>query len=387
MTMAGRSVAVVGVGYSPFTRHGDPDPRTLALASVRAATDDAGLSPLQIDGMFHYKFDGDISVQEIQSMLGIEDLAVFSDTTVTGPSGLTSAMEAVMAVASGACEVGVAVRCITRKTGHAGAMSVDKTPVAGVHQYLAPFGWGNSGVLPGIALRKQRRMSQYGTSAEEYGLVALNARAWSKDNERAVLRKEITMDEYLSSRVIADPLLVLDCDYPVNGSVAIVFTTAERAADLAKRPVHVDAYAYATGGHPDAGWIFGDDFLYGSTTACAKRLWSRTSLSPADIDVAQIYDGFTHVTLSWIEALGFCGPGEFGEWADGGKTIGPGGSLPMNTSGGHLAEGRVHGLQFLAEAVLQLRGECGVRQVHDARTAVVTSAFAAQTGAMLVTAG
>jgi acetyl-CoA acetyltransferase len=179
--------------------------------------------------------------------------------------------------------------------------------------------------------------------------------------------------------------LLFDCDYPVNGACAAIITTAERAADLRRKPVLVDAMAYASGAHPDVAWAFSDDFLFGSTRACAERLWSRASVTAADIDVAQIYDGFTHITISWIEALGFCGIGEYSGWVDGGRRIGPGGDLPMNTSGGHLAEGRVHGLQFLNEAVLQLRGECGRRQVPDARTAVVTNAHGPQSGAMILT--
>ncbi|NGP08673.1 thiolase family protein [Rhodococcus sp. 14C212] len=382
MTTKGRQAAVVGVGYSDLFRHGDPDPRRLAVQASRAALDDAGLGAADIDGMFHFRFDGDISVHQIQTELGIPDLAVYSDTMVFGPSGLASVMEAAMAVESGACEVAMAIRCITRKTGHVGALSTDDAPAPGTYQYLAPFGWGN--VITGMALRKQRRMAEFGGGGEEYALVALNARKWASQNERAVLREEITSEQYWSARPVADPLLVLDCDYPVNGAVVTIITTAERAADLRQRPVYIDSYTYASGRNPDAPWAFGEDFLYTSTRACADRLWSRTSLTREDVDVAQIYDGFTHITVSWIEALGFCGIGEFASWADGGKTIGPGGALPMNTSGGHLAEGRVHGIQFVTEAVLQLRGECGVRQVQDANVSVVTNAFGSQTGAMLL---
>jgi acetyl-CoA acetyltransferase len=161
-----------------------------------------------------------------------------------------------------------------------------------------------------------------------------------------------------------------------------VLTTAERARDLRKTPVLIDAFAYGTGGRPD--WVFGEDFIYGGTLAAAKTLWSRTSLKPADVDVAELYDGFTHITISWIEALGFCGLGEFGGWVDGGRTIGPGGALPLNTHGGQLAEGRLHGLAHVGEAVLQLRGECGVRQVPGAKVAVVTNAHGPQAGALLL---
>jgi acetyl-CoA acetyltransferase len=181
---------------------------------------------------------------------------------------------------------------------------------------------------------------------------------------------------------VADPLLLLDCDYPVNGACAVVLTSRERARDLRHVPVVVDALAYGTGAGAD--WLYGDDFLFGGTIPCAQRLWAKASVGPADVDVAELYDGFTHITISWIEALGLCGIGEFHDWVDDGDRIGPGGALPVNTSGGQLAEGRLHGLAFLAEAVQQLRGECGARQVPGAEVAVVANAHGPQSGAMVL---
>jgi acetyl-CoA acetyltransferase len=233
-----------------------------------------------------------------------------------------------------------------------------------------------------IAMKIRRRIEQYGGSKEDYGQIALNARRWAKDNPRAIFRDPLTMDDYLASRQIAEPLQLLDCDYPVNGAVALVLTTAERARDLAKQPVLIDSFAYGTGANPD--WVFTDEFIYGGTIEAGKRLWSRTALKPQDVDVAELYDGFTHITISWLEALGFCGLGEFGDWVDGGKRIGPGGDLPLNTHGGQLTEGRLHGLAFVTEAVLQLRGECGVRQAPNARVAVIANAHGPQAGAMLL---
>ena len=202
-------------------------------------------------------------------------------------------------------------------------------------------------------------------------------------NPRAVLREPLTMDDYLSSRMIVPPLRVFDCDYPVNCAAAVVITTAERARDLRRPVILVDAMTWSTG--PRVDWVFVDDFLYGGEFATAERLWERSSVTVDDIDVAQIYDGFTTITVSWIEALGFCGRGGFGDWVDGGKRIGPGGQLPMNTSGGQLAEGRVHAMGLLNEAVLQLRGECGERQVEGARVALVASGLYPQCGGMILT--
>jgi acetyl-CoA acetyltransferase len=225
-------------------------------------------------------------------------------------------------------------------------------------------------------------MFEYERPETDFGYVAVNAREWSSKNPRAALRDRITLDDYLASRMIVSPLRLLDCDYPVNGAAATVITTAERARDLRQPPVIVDAMSYGTGARPD--WLFTDDFLRGGATECADRLWSRSSVGRDDVDVAQIYDGFTNVTVSWLEALGFCAPGEFGDWVDGGNRIGPGGRLPLNTSGDQLAEGRLHAISLLNEAVLQLRRSCGDRQVPGAEVAVVACGLYQQCGAMVL---
>jgi acetyl-CoA acetyltransferase len=147
--------------------------------------------------------------------------------------------------------------------------------------------------------------------------------------------------------------------------------------------VWIDAIAMGTGWKPD--FTYTDEFLFGGTRRSAATMWKRSSVTPADVDVAELYDGFTHIAMAWVEAMGLCGIGEFGDWVDGGRTIGPGGALPLNTSGGQLAEGRLHGLGFLAEAVAQLRGECGPRQVPDAHVAVVANGFGPQTGSCVLT--
>ena len=225
-------------------------------------------------------------------------------------------------------------------------------------------------------------MDEFGHSAEEYGEIALNARRWAALNDRAVLRTQLTMDDYLGARVIVDPLVLLDCDYPINGSCAVVVTTAERARDLAHRPVLVDALSWGTGRGSD--FVFGADLLYGGSILCADTLWNKSRFTSADVDVLSLYDGFTHLPISWVEALGFCGYGEFADWVDHGRTIGPGGSMPLNTSGGMLAEGRIQGIGLVAEAAMQLRGECGARQVPDAAVAAVAGGGSNDAGALIL---
>lgn len=386
MSGLARGVAVAGVGYSPISRSAALDINRLTFTACKAALDDAGLSPEDVDAVVEYQFGRGEAPTAIgaQRLLGIPNLNMFNDIMGSGPSGLASAMDAAMAIASGVCETALVYRCMTRAAGHSGAVQGGPAPAEGPLQYTAPYGLGG-GIIHTMGMRKQRRIQVLGGSEEDYGLIAINARRWGGGNERAVLREPITMEDYLASRPVADPLRLLDCDYPVSGCCAAVLTTAERASDLAHTPVLVDAVAYGTGIRPD--WTFGGDLLFGGSRQCAERLWSKSSVGPADVDVAEIYDGFTHITISWIEALGFCGEGEFGGWVDKGRTIGPGGSLPLNTHGGQLSEGRMHGLAFLTEATLQLRGQCGDRQVPGAEVAVVANALGPQCGAMVLTRG
>ena len=383
MSSLAREVAVVGVGYSELSRTGEPNPNALALAAAKNALTDAGVTSADVDGIFEYKFGPESPwAQDMARLLGVPDLAAFADIFPSGPSGLAGALAGVMAVASGACETALVYRCLTRAAGHQGGVASGPETVSGRDQFLTPYGY-LGGILVLLGLKKQRWMAEYRRPEEDFGRITVNARRWSALNPRAVMRDQLTMDDYLSSRMVADPLRVLDCDYPVNGAVATVITTAERAADLRHHPVLVDAMAYATGRGAD--WMFDTDFLYGGAGDCADRLWRRSSVTAADIDVAQVYDGFTPVTVAWIEALGACGGGEFGDWVGDGSRLGPGGDFPLNTAGGQLAEGRLHGIGFLNEAVLQLRGQCGDRQVPDARVAVVTSGVYPQCGAMVLT--
>jgi acetyl-CoA acetyltransferase len=384
MSALTRDIAFVGVGYSDLSRQGDPSPRALTVQAVKAALRDSGLRADQIDGIFEYKFGPESpGAQEVARLLGIPDLAGFGDIMASNPSGLGGALASAMAVASGVCETALVFRCLSRSAGHQGGVVTGPDAVGGRDQFLTPYGY-LGGILVEMGLKKQRWMAEYGDSEQALGKIAINARRWAALNPRAVLRDQLTMDDYLSSRMISDPLRLLDCDYPINGAVATIVTTAERAADLQQPPVMVDTMCYGTG--KGADWTFHNDYLYGGTFDCSERLWRTSSVGVADIDIAQIYDGFTSVAASWLEALGVCGRGELNDWIGDGSRIGPGGDFPMNTSGGQLAEGRLHGISFLNEAVLQLRGQCGERQVPNAQVGVVASGLYPQCGAMVLTA-
>jgi acetyl-CoA acetyltransferase len=226
-------------------------------------------------------------------------------------------------------------------------------------------------------------MHEYGTSKEQLGWVALNGRGHAALNDQAVMRSPMTMDDYLGAPMISDPLGRLDCDLPIDGAVGIVLSSADTAADCPNPPVRLEAVGCAN--HDTHGWEPRADFPAMGATDAAAQMWARTDLTAADVDVAELYDGFSILTLSWLEALGFCGEGESGAFVEGGQRIGLGGAVPLNTYGGQLSAGRLHGFWLFHEAVLQLRGHAGRRQVPGAQVAVTSAGGGFRCGCILLT--
>ena len=381
---ARRVAALAGVGWSRVFRGAGPDVETLTAEACLAALGDSGVRPADIDAIFEYQVGSESpKCHYVQRLLGTGDLAVYTDIMGSGASGFAGVVAALTAVESGACETALVFRSMQQQAGNTGSAVGDPVPQAGsspLHDELvAPYGM--FGIIPATALRMARRAFQYGSCPEHYGYIAINARRWAALNDRAMQRKPITMDEYLHSKLLCDPLRLHDCDYPVSGSCALIITTLERSRDLRQPPLRVAAHAQSTGA---GDWIHARDFLHGGAPKCAERLWQRSGLRPDDIDVLQVYDGFTYSALTWIEALGFCDLGEAGDWLGQGERIGPGGSVPLNTNGGQLAEGRLHGLSSVAEAVLQLRGDAGQRQVPAAVSAAVTVSWGSQCAGMIL---
>ena len=216
-----------------------------------------------------------------------------------------------------------------------------------------------------------QHFARYGTTRETLGWVALNARANAARNPTAVFRDPLTMEDYLASRPISSPLGLLDCDPLCDGSVAVVVSALDAAGDLRHPPVRVEAVGMQITERLewDQGVLSHEPQVLGP----AAHLWSRTDLRPADVDVAELYDGFTFNCVTWFEALGFCGIGEAKDFLDTGKRIALDGDLPLNTHGGQLSHGRTHGMGLVHEAITQLRGDGGPRQVRNAATAVVST--------------
>ncbi len=211
-----------------------------------------------------------------------------------------------------------------------------------------------------LALNCRRHMELYGTTKEQLGWLAINSRRNAALNPLAVYREPMTMADYLAARPVSSPFGLFDCDVPVDGSVAVVVSAADYARDCPHRPVAVEAIGGSNGA---GGWFHRADYPKMASADAAAQMWSRSDLKPADLDVAELYDGFTFLTFAWLEALGICADGEAGPFVEGATRIALDGSLPLNTYGGQLSAGRMHGYWLLHEACLQLRGDAGPRQL------------------------
>jgi acetyl-CoA acetyltransferase len=236
-------------------------------------------------------------------------------------------------------------------------------------QWMLPFGAFSGPTWMGMWAT--RHMHEFGTTREQIAAIALNARRNAQRNPKAVLQGDLTMDDYLSSKMISDPLCLFDCDIAVDGVTALIVSTADHAPDVPTTPVHFEAVGSAL--HGRASWDQWEDMTQTAAAGAGEHLWSRTALKPADVDVANLYDGFSVLTLFWLEGLGFCGKGESGPFVEGGTRIALDGELPLATSGGQLSAGRLHGFGHLYEACLQLRGQAEGRQVKNAKVAVTSA--------------
>lgn len=375
--MMGRRVAVVGVGYSKVGRKTGLTQRELTTQCVKAALDDAGLPASSVDG---YCTVGGEPLGDAH-MLGMQPLSWFSQAMMA-PAFSYAAIQSIAAVASGQCETALTTRIIQQQpTGDALLQMNAAGPApGGPGQFLAPFGAGSPTQWAGLLTR--RRMFEFKETEEHYAAHVVTQRSHASLNEDAIFRDPLTEEDYFAARYVSEPVRILDCDYPVDAGSAVIFTTEERARDLAQKPVFVESAALSS--VSELNFELLADMARTAPHHCASLLWSRTDLSPADVDCAQLYDGFTFITFEWLEALGLCGEGEAGRFvADGNTRLG--GAMPTNTDGGACNVGRRHGANFCIEATRQLRGQCGERQVPDAEVAVWSNAVGPFAAAFLLT--
>jgi acetyl-CoA acetyltransferase len=383
-------VALTGVGQSRVGRRLMVDPLSLTVDAALAAIEDAGLTLADIDGLSTYPgphADGmsEGGVTAVEEALAIRPTWVNGGPETPGQNG--SIMAAMLAVAAGLCRHVLCFRTVWQASEAAllrsGQIRQPDARATGMMEFRAPF--GAMSAAQWIGMHASNYFHRYGAGRELLGAIAVNARANAARNPEAVYRDPITLDDHLSARMITTPFGLYDCDVPVDGAVAVIVSAVETARDRPKPPVLVEA----VGTQILERLSWDQDTLTHMPQALGPgaHLWTRTSLRPDDVDVAQIYDGFTFNTISWIEALGFCGLGEAADFLDGGRTIALDGRLPLNTHGGQLSAGRTHGYGFVREAMLQLRGEATGRQVPGAEVAVVAAGGGVPAGVMLLRRG
>jgi acetyl-CoA acetyltransferase len=365
-------VAIAGVGYSQIARDTGRSEGSLAVEACKNALADAGLTIDDVDGISVWPdrtssvFEGP-SIAYMHRALGMKDTK-FWQAYGAGPAQLSSIVGATYAIAAGAASTVICFRAHLRQEqrfyvpGSTGA-----NQAAGDQAFRAPYGMPAG--APRFALWAQRQAHEYGVSDEDRGEFVLLAREHAQLNPRAVWRgSPLTMADYLASDLISSPLRILDCDMPVDGAVAVILTQVERASDLRCEPAVIRSMGHATG--PTIDFETWPDMSHMGSRYAAEQLWAGTDLTPADVDVAQVYDGFSTLALAWLQDMGFVDQRDVGDWLrEGNGRLGS--AMPICTDGGQLGGGRLHGFGKVAEAVLQLRGECGPRQVPGAEVSLV----------------
>ena len=371
--------AIAGIGATDFSKSSGRSDLTLAAEASLAAIRDAGLTPDDVDGIVRCDLDH-VTHHALASTLGIKELTYWGEV---GPGGVAPAAmigQAVGALLGGLATAVLVFRSLNGRSGRrygSGFAGEESQTVGGdcsFDEYYLPFGLLTPGQL--FAMIAQRHMQEFGTRVEDLAAIALACRNRANANPAAQMHDRVlTMEDYLEARMISTPLCLYDFCLETDGACAAIITTTERARDMARPPVLIRAVAQCADDQNQGGMCFPtllrDEITTFSSARTAQLLYRRAGLGPSDVDVAQFYDCFTITALVQIEDYGFCPKGEGGPFASSGA-IELGGELPMNTAGGHLSEGYIHGMNHIIEGVRQMRGE-SFSQVPGAETCLVTS--------------
>lgn len=375
--------AIAGIGWTQFSKNSGMSVLSLALEACLNAIEDAGLSVEEIDGVLTYNLGDSVSPTAVATALGLPSLRYHLEWWVGGPGSCGIVATAAMAVLSGMAGTVVCFRALNGRSGFR-LGGTGQTPSAQDEaQFTVPYGWATYPQY--LAMCCQRHMLLYGTTSRQLGAIAVTCRKHASLNERAMMRTPFTLEEYLSSRMIVEPFRLLDICLETDGGCAVVVTSAERARDLKRPPIYIMSAAYGGGPSPGlgyAGFLSWPEHAETFGKYIAPQLFSTAGIGPKDVDVAEIYDCFTWSLLAQLEDFGFCRKGEGGPFVEEGR-IEMGGDLPVNTQGGLLSEGYIHGFNNVLEAVSQLRGDAGPRQVQDAEIALCTG-FGVSTGSALI---
>ncbi len=387
MPSPGSAAVIAGLGEPPVGRLTGKNPTELHIDAAMLAIEDSGIDKHDIDGLMTtgtFLNDNIRHHMIIGEHLGIH-CKLFADTLRSGGhSYLNGVQVAQWAVESGLCKAVLLLRGDTTLSGVPAGTSLKAYIEYGAHplEFEVPFGI----TVPGVyAMLAQRHMHEFGTTPAQLANIAVACRKHAALNPKAFKREPITVDDVLNSRMVSSPLRLLDCSPTCDGAGAILITSLERARDLKTKPVrilgtgqaqsyyHLAHLARATGARPEDKGKFG--LTRTVQTVAAKRAFDMAGVKPTDIDVAQLYDSFTITVLLQLEDLGYCAKGEGGAFTENGR-LELGGELPINTHGGLLSFGSSGGINHIIEAARQVRGECGERQVKDAKLSLATNVSA-----------
>ena len=374
-------VAIVGLGETSIGKLIPQSETELACFAIKAALDDAGITPEEVDGLTSFKLEA-TEHEDIARYLGMGDVRFFALSSAGGGGGCSTVGFAAMAIATGQCDVAVAWR--SRKRSGAEQRSWNFVPkrVEQRGMWMQPFGIMRP--ADELAMLFRRYMHEYGGTREHLCNVAMACRSHANRKPTSIMfEKSLDRETYFGARWVSDPLCLYDCCLETDMAQAVVLVSAERAQDLRHKPVYIHSFAQGiTSNSSMLASCFGEDPLHTQGYVCAERLYRHSDFKPADISVAQIYDSFTPWVLLSLEAYGFCGRGEGGPFSENGA-LQLGGRLPVNTGGGSLSDGYSHGYNHIIEGVKQMRGN-STSQVENAQACLVTSSDGAPTGALLL---
>jgi len=381
--LAGRA-AIAGIGQTEFSKDSGRSELQLASECIKAALDDAGLGPRDVDGLVTFTLDNNDEM-EVGRSLGIDHLSMFARIPYGGGAAAAVVMQAAMAVATGICDVVVCYRAMNERSGlRFGNFSAGGGGLPPWLSWYAPYGLMTPAAWTGLAAMPY--MDRYGVTNADFAPIAVVDRAHAATNPGAwFYERPITVADHQASRWIIEPVLrLLDCCQESDGGVALVVTSVERARDLRRPPAVVTAAAQ--GAAYDAEMVtayYREDLTeLPDMAVVADQLWRQSGLAPGDIDTAFLYDHFTPFVLMQLEELGFCGRGEAKDYATVAR-LSLGGELPINTSGGLLGEAYIHGMNGITEVVRQIRGTA-VNQVPDVHHALVTAGTGVPTSGLIL---
>jgi len=380
-------VAIAGIGQTEFSKSSGRSEVQLACEAIRAAVEDAGLKMEDVDGLVKFAIDYTDEMHVVNT-LGLTGLSYFAECGWGGGASCSTILHAAVAVAAGIADCVVCYRGMNERSGRRYGRVPGTTyiTVAPNDHFgsLMPYGFATPPSW--VAMFATRYIHEFGATPEMFGAISVVLRDYACQNPGAMFHgRPINMEEYLNSRMIVEPLRLYDCCVDTDGAVAVVLTSTERARDLKQPPAVIMG---TTQGIATQGEMMTS--LYRPVVSglpeswyCGQELWRVSGVTPRDVDVVQFYDAFSPLIPMQLEEYGFCGTGEGAAFCEGGDRLRLDGELPCNTSGGHLSEAYIHGMNLITEAVRQVRGT-STAQVQDVEISMVTGGLGVPTSAVLL---